>query len=367
MAVKTFVDTLLPRHDWGLIWLAVIGLVAIYATAAGLNVVVTYWGHVLGIEIETEMRRQAFDHLQTLSFRFYDGQKTGHLVARVTKDLEEIGEVAHHGPEDLFIALMTLTGAFILMLFVHWPLALVTAAVVPIGVGVGTRYGAAMERNWRGAVRPRRRLQRAARGEHRRHPRGEGLRQRGPRARAVRARQSRLPRRQARGLQDHGRRDHRELPRHAPRADRGDLLAGTFFVVGGGLTIGGFVGFLLLLGVFYRPLDKIAAVIESYPKGVAGFRRFQRAARHQARRCRDARRRGGRSFRRSDPLRTRGLRLRRGTTGDPKLRPDDPPGRDGGLRRAVRRRQEPRSARCCRASTTSRPVASPSMASTCAP
>ena len=179
MAVKTFVDTLLPRHDWGLIWLAVIGLLVIYATAAGLNVVVTYWGHVLGIEIETEMRRQAFDHLQKLSFRFFDGQKTGHLVARVTKDLEEIGEVAHHGPEDLFIALMTLAGAFVLMLFVHWPLALVTAAVVPLGTrrrhALRRRDGAQLA----GAVRPRRRLQRAAGGEHRRHPRGEGLRQRG--------------------------------------------------------------------------------------------------------------------------------------------------------------------------------------------
>ena len=67
-------------------------------------VVVNYWGHMLGINIETEMRRKSFDHLQKLSFRFYDNQKTGHLVARVTKDLEEIGEVAHHGPEDLFVA-----------------------------------------------------------------------------------------------------------------------------------------------------------------------------------------------------------------------------------------------------------------------
>ncbi len=77
--------------------------------------VVTYWGHMLGINIETEMRRRAFDHLQKLSFSFYDNSKTGHLVARVTKDLEDVGEVAHHGPEDLFIAVMTFVGAFALM------------------------------------------------------------------------------------------------------------------------------------------------------------------------------------------------------------------------------------------------------------
>src|SRR5437660_1548607 len=79
------------------------GLVALYLINSGLIAIVTYWGHVLGIALETEMRRRAFDHLQRLSFSFYDEQRTGHLIARVTKDLEDIGEVAHHGPEDLFI------------------------------------------------------------------------------------------------------------------------------------------------------------------------------------------------------------------------------------------------------------------------
>ncbi len=94
-------------------------------------VVVTYWGHVLGINIETEMRGRAFDHLQKLSFRFYDNAKTGHLVARVTKDLEDVGEVAHHGPEDLFIAVMTFAGAFALMFAVNTELALLRTLVVP--------------------------------------------------------------------------------------------------------------------------------------------------------------------------------------------------------------------------------------------
>ena len=81
LAVKVFVDVLLPRHDWALIALAVAGLAVVYALAAGLMAVVTYWGHVLGINIETTMRARAFDHLQKLSFRFYDGQKTGQNFA----------------------------------------------------------------------------------------------------------------------------------------------------------------------------------------------------------------------------------------------------------------------------------------------
>src|SRR5690606_30272110 len=92
MAVKVFVDELLPRADWVMILLAAGGLLAIYVINTGLMVIVTYWGHMLGINIETEMRRKSFDHLQKLSFSFFDNQKTGHLVGRVTKDLEEVGE-----------------------------------------------------------------------------------------------------------------------------------------------------------------------------------------------------------------------------------------------------------------------------------
>ena len=70
-----------------------------------LQYVVTYWGHMLGINIETDMRRNVFEHLQKLSFRFFDNTKTGHMVARITTDLQDIGEIAHHGPEDIFIAI----------------------------------------------------------------------------------------------------------------------------------------------------------------------------------------------------------------------------------------------------------------------
>jgi ATP-binding cassette subfamily B protein len=149
MAVRGFVDHLLPGRDWGLILLASAALLAVYLLNAGLMAVVTYWGHVLGINIETEMRRRAFDHLQKLSFRFYDNTKTGHLVARITKDLEEVGEVAHHGPEDLFIAVMTFAGAFALMFTVNARLALIAAAVVPVVTVLSSRYGARMSQNFR--------------------------------------------------------------------------------------------------------------------------------------------------------------------------------------------------------------------------
>ncbi|HAU78729.1 MAG TPA: multidrug ABC transporter ATP-binding protein, partial [Agrobacterium sp.] len=149
MAVKAFVDVLLPGGEWAIILAASVGLLLIYVLNTGLMATVTYWGHMLGINIETDMRRLAFDHLQKLSFRYFDNQKTGHLVGRLTKDLEEIGEVAHHGPEDLFIAIMTFIGAFLLMLSVNVPLALITAAVVPVTAWVTSRYGGRMTQNFR--------------------------------------------------------------------------------------------------------------------------------------------------------------------------------------------------------------------------
>ncbi len=148
IAVKFFVDDLLPTGQWGWILAATAGLLLIYVLNSGLMAIVTYWGHMLGINIETRMREEAFGHLQSLSFGFFDNQKTGHLVGRLTKDLEEIGEVAHHGPEDLFIAVMTFLGAFALMLSIHVELAIVTAVIVPLGTWVTVRYGNHMTRTW---------------------------------------------------------------------------------------------------------------------------------------------------------------------------------------------------------------------------
>lgn len=274
MAMKAFVDMLLPQGDIQLIVLAALGLLVIYALNSGLMAIVTYWGHVLGINIETEMRERAFDHLQKLSFRFYDNYKTGHLVARVTKDLEEIGEIAHHGPEDLFIAVMTFVGAFLLMLWVHPPLAFLTALIVPLTALVVTRYGGRMTQNWQaqfgrvGAFNVRLeeniggiRVVQAFGNEayERQLFAGDNARYRDTKLDAYRI----MAASQA-------------LNYMAMRiVQLAVMLAGSWFVVQGTLSIGGFVGFLLLVAVFYRPLDKIAAVIETYPKGIAGFRRYQ--------------------------------------------------------------------------------------------
>ena len=149
LAVAYFIDTLLPQNDFGLILITSIVLLVIYCLTAVLRGVVNYFGHMLGIHIETDMRRQVFSHLQKLSFRFFDNNKTGQLITHVTKGLEDIGEVAHHGPEDLFLAIMTFLGAFVLMFMTNWQLAAITVVLVPVMTWLVSTYGARMNSNWR--------------------------------------------------------------------------------------------------------------------------------------------------------------------------------------------------------------------------
>jgi ATP-binding cassette, subfamily B, bacterial len=273
LAVKAYVDHLLPGGNWGWILGAAAGLLLIYLLNTGLQYIVNYWGHVLGIAIETEMRRRIFDHLQKLSFRFYDDQKTGHLVARVTKDLEDVGEVAHHGPEDAFIAVMTFLGSFVLMFQLHPQLALLTGLIVPPMTWISTRYGRAMTRTMRalfarvgdfnarieenvGGIRV---VQAFANEEHER----------------------------ALFAVDNGRYRDTKLEAYALMSKSMSLsymtmrvvqlfvlIAGAYFVLHAELSVGGFMGFLLLVNIFFRPVEKINAVLESYPKGIAGFKRY---------------------------------------------------------------------------------------------
>ena len=273
LAVKVFVDKLLPGQNWGLILAATAALLGIYFLNTGLQYIVNYWGHVLGISVETEMRRKVFDHMQKLSFRFYDNQKTGRLVARVTKDLEEVGEVAHHGPEDAFVAVMTFLGSFGLMVTLNLKLALITGLVVPPMMWISTRYGRAMTQTMRtlfgrvgdfnarieenvGGIRV---VQAFANEDHER----------------------------ALFAVDNGKYRETKLNAYLLMSKSMSLsymtmrivtmfvmLAGAYFVLHHDLSVGGFMGFLLLVNVFFRPVEKINAVLESYPKGIAGFKRY---------------------------------------------------------------------------------------------
>ena len=125
-------QTLLPDRLFATFFAVMAILILAYVLKAGLSFIVTYWGHLMGVRIEADIRRDLFAHMQTLSFSFYDKNRTGHLMSRVTGDLFEIAELAHHGPEDMFISAVTLLGAFVVMLNMQWKLALAVFVVVPV-------------------------------------------------------------------------------------------------------------------------------------------------------------------------------------------------------------------------------------------
>ncbi|EFR94525.1 lipid A export ATP-binding/permease protein MsbA [Listeria innocua FSL J1-023] len=273
VAVNHVIDTLLPGKDFGLIITAALALLFFYILNTFMQYIVTYFGHMLGLNIETDMRRDLFSHLQKQPFGFYDNQKTGKLMSRMTTDLFEIGEVAHHGPEDIFISIMSLFGAFFLMLNINVKLAISTFILVPIltvlivyfnkrmtKVTTGIfkdlgNFNAGVENTISGV-----RVVQAFANEPHEKGRFAVLNQA--------YRKSKLMFYKVMGLSFSFNYFLMRL------ISLFALLFGAYFTINGEISYGEFVGFILLTNVFIRPIEKINNVIESYPKGFAGFKRF---------------------------------------------------------------------------------------------
>ncbi|MCY8065820.1 ABC transporter ATP-binding protein/permease [Bacillus haynesii] len=273
LVVQWFIDTLIPGGDWlEIVWVS-IGLLLIYLLSTGLQYIVNYLGHKLGINIETDMRQELFQQVQRQSFRYFDNTKTGHIISRITNDLFDIGELAHHGPEDLFIAVMTFLGAFWIMLTINVQLALVAVLFVPLLIILITYSNIRMNRAWRQMYSEiadvNARVEDSVSG--------------------VRVVQSFTNERFeiSRFLKNNQKFRKAKLKGYKTMAF---TTAGTFLMTrlmilavlvfgawlsfSGNMSYGEFVGFVLYVNVLFKPIDKISAILELYPKGMAGFRRF---------------------------------------------------------------------------------------------
>lgn len=273
LAVSKFIDDLLPGQNWPLILIACLVLLSIYALNTALQYIVTYWGHMLGVNIETDMRAKMFSHIQKLSFRFFDNNKTGHLMGRVTNDLNDIGEVAHHGPEDVFIAVMTLLGSFSLMAYINLELALITFIIVPLMAWLIIKFGGRMTTTYR-------QLFRDVGNFNARIEDNVG---------GIRVVQSFANEEHEKQLFEVENKQFRatKLLAYKTMAKSTSvsymlmrlitvfvMICGAWFFIQGKIEMGEFMAFLLLSNIFFRPIEKINAVIESYPKGIAGFKRY---------------------------------------------------------------------------------------------
>ncbi|WP_142962654.1 ABC transporter ATP-binding protein [Enterococcus casseliflavus] len=273
VAVNQVIDKIMPQNNFRLILLACLGLFLFYVINTVLQYIVVFYGHKLGVNIETDMRQELFRHLQTQSFEYYDNQKTGKLISRLTTDLFEISEVAHHGPEDVFITIMTLVGSFLLMLNMHVQLAVATFALIPLitialvffnkkMTKVNTQiydnlgeFNSGVEASVSGI-----RVTQSFANETFEHKRFDGL--------SEIYRQSKILFYKVMAISSAYNYFLIRL------INLFALIFGAYYVIRGELTNGQFVGFILLSNVFVRPIEKVNTMIESYPKGIAGFKRL---------------------------------------------------------------------------------------------
>ena len=264
---------LLPQNLFGAFFAVMGCLLAAYLLRAGMYYIVTYLGHMMGVLIEADIRRDLFGHMQNLSFSFYDKNRTGQLMSRATTDLFEITELAHHGPEDLFISVITLGGAFCLMLTIQWKLALIVFAVVPLFVLF--------------TIFQRRRMMKAS-VQVKQNMAGingqlessiSGMRT----AKAFANEEQENRKFQQSNNQFKGaKRDYYKamatymagLEFALPAMNVLTITAGGWFILQGEMNYIDLVTFALYISTFLTPVRKLAAFVEQFLNGMAGFKRF---------------------------------------------------------------------------------------------
>lgn len=136
LVARSAMNQLLPARQFDTFFMVMIIVAAAFVVRAGMNYIITYWGHMFGVRVEADLRDDLFRHMQSLDFKFFDSNRTGQLMNRMTGDLFEITELSHHGPEDLFVAFVTIVGAICIMFTVQWQLALVILIIIPIFLAV---------------------------------------------------------------------------------------------------------------------------------------------------------------------------------------------------------------------------------------
>lgn len=136
LVARSAMNQLLPARQFDTFFIVMLIVAAAFVIRACMNYIITYWGHMFGVRVEADLRDDLFRHMQSLDFKFFDSNRTGQLMNRMTGDLFEITELSHHGPEDLFVAFVTIVGAICIMFTVQWQLALVILIIIPIFLAV---------------------------------------------------------------------------------------------------------------------------------------------------------------------------------------------------------------------------------------
>jgi len=273
MITRNIINIYVPDQEFQLMitWLIVLGI--IYIFKVGLNYYITYYGHIMGVMMQANMRKDIFEHLQDLPFVFFDENKTGSLSSRIINDLMDISELAHHGPEDLFISLVMLVGSFILLSMINLPLALIVFSIIPLLLFVAMKLRVRMEETFLET--------RVTIGEVNATIENSisGIRV----SKAFNNRENEIEKfnKNNSKFQTAREKAYKVMAEfHVGSSFIIDFLnivvlsAGGIFFFKGWINFGDFAAFLLYIGNFLNPIRKLINFVEQYQSGTSGFKRF---------------------------------------------------------------------------------------------
>lgn len=273
LIARQFINDIIPNGKLRIFYIFIIALLILAVVRAVLNYIIDYWGHIVGTRMERDMRRDLFGHLQTLSFDYFDNVKTGHLMSRIVNDLREISELAHHGPEDLFISLVMLIGSFIILTTIEWRLTLIIYSFLPLLIWYATLKRKKMTAAFR-SVRKRianvnAQLENSISG--------------------IRVAKSFTNEEYEIEKFDEGNREFNSSREFAYKAMAEffagifflsnilniiTLSVGGFFVYLGYINTGDLVAYLLYINFFLQPIRKLTNFTQQFQNGMTGFERF---------------------------------------------------------------------------------------------
>ena len=273
MITRRFINIIIPSKNISLIFKLGIILFILYLLRMLFEYIVGYYGHVLGVRMEYDMRRDMFSHIQTLPISYFDNTKTGQIMSRIVNDLNEISELAHHGPEDIFISSLMILGSFVLLLRLNVKLTLIIFTVIPFMIYFTIRYNSKMRRNFRqireSLADVNSRLEDSISG--------------------IRVVKSFTNEEYEIDKFDEGNNQFKYLRTKSVKyigilhgginffsniSTLIALVAGGYFVAKGEILVGDLVAYLLYIGQFLQPIKRLAQFVEQYQRGMAGFKRF---------------------------------------------------------------------------------------------
>jgi len=273
LITRQFINDIIPNGKLRVFYIFIIALLVLAVIRAVLNYIIDYWGHMVGTRMERDMRRDLFEHLQTLSFDYFDNIKTGHIMSRIVNDLREISELAHHGPEDLFLSLVMLIGSFIILTTIEWRLTLIIYSFLPLLIW----YATLKRKKMAGAFRSVRK--RIANVNAQLENSISGIRV----AKSFTNEEYEIEK------FDEGNREFNSSREFAYKVMAEffagifflsnilniiTLSVGGFFVYRGYINIGDLVAYLLYINFFLQPIRKLTNFTQQFQDGMTGFERF---------------------------------------------------------------------------------------------